>query len=217
MGRILLYHGTSEKVVVPTYGCGDEKHDYGKGFYLTENVHLAKEWAVCKVNDTNGWVHKYVLETDGLKILDFQEKDILAWLAELMKHRDAADSKRYRMLAKRFIEKYGIDTSEYDVIKGWRANASFFYIAKEFVRDNIDMDILEELLSLGGLGIQYCIKSEYAYSRLSELKDDLLFVEYSEFNARYNHRDVTARKKMKDLVDSDANKVTRVFSTLFEG
>lgn len=217
MGRILLYHGTSEKVVVPTYGCGDEKHDYGKGFYLTENVHLAKEWAVCKVNDTNGWVHKYVLETDGLKILDFQEKDILSWLAELMKHRDAADSKRYRMLAKRFIEKYGIDTSEYDVIKGWRANASFFYIAKEFVRDNIDMDILEELLSLGGLGIQYCIKSEYAYSRLSELTDDLLFVEYSEFNARYNHRDVTARKKMKDLVDSDANKVTRVFSTLFEG
>ncbi|MDD7274801.1 MAG: hypothetical protein PUH08_03945 [Treponema sp.] len=47
--------------------------------------------------------------------------------------------------------------------------------------------------------------------------DDLLFVEYSEFNARYNHRDVTARKKMKDLVDSDANKVTRVFSTLVEG
>ena len=62
-----------------------------------------------------------------------------------------------------------------------------------------------------------CGDSEYAYSRLSELKDDLLFVEYSEFNARYNHRDVTARKKMKDLVDSDANKVTRVFSTLFEG
>ena len=50
-----------------------------------------------------------------------------------------------------------------------------------------------------------------------KIMDDLLFVEYSEFNARYNHRDVTARKKMKDLVDSDANKVTRVFSTLFEG
>lgn len=41
----------------------------------------------------------------------------------------------------------------YDVIKGWRANASYFCIAKEFVRDNIDLDILEELLSLGGLGI----------------------------------------------------------------
>ena len=74
-----------------------------------------------------------------------------------MKHRDAADSKRYRMLAGKFIEKYGIDTAEYDVIKGWRANASYFNIAKEFVRDNIDMDILEELLSLDGLGIQLLV------------------------------------------------------------
>lgn len=44
-------------------------------------------------------------------------------------------------------------------------NASYFYISKEFVRDNIDIDILEELLLLGGLGIQYCIKSELAYSK----------------------------------------------------
>ena len=48
-----------------------------------------------------------------------------------MKHRDAAGSKRYRMLAKKFIEKYGTDTSGYDIIKGWRANASYFYIAKD--------------------------------------------------------------------------------------
>ena len=33
-----------------------------------------------------------------------------------MKHRDAADTKRYRMLAEKFIQKYGIDTSEYDII-----------------------------------------------------------------------------------------------------
>lgn len=123
-----------------------------------------------------------------MKILDFQHLDVLAWLAELMKHRDAADTKRYRMLAEKFIQKYGIDTSEYDIICGWRANASYFYIAKEFVRDNIDMDILEELLA----------------------------VPYSEFNDRYNQRDVTARRRMRELVDSDANKVTKVFSNLFE-
>ena len=161
-------------------------------------------------------VHKYELDTDGLKILDFQEHNVLAWLAELMKHRDAADSKRYRMLAGKFIEKYGIDTAEYDVIKGWRANASYFYIAKEFVRDNIDMDILEELLSLGGLGIQYCIKSELAYSKLRECPDGLLAVDHAEFNNKYNQRDISARKNMRNLVDSDRNKVTNVFSTLFE-
>ena len=216
MGKIFLFHGTPDEIVVPTYGYGNEKHDYGKGFYLTENIDLAKEWAVCRPNDNNGWVHKYELDTTGLKILDFQEENVLSWLAELMKHRDAADSKRYRMLAKKFIEKYGIDTNGYDVIKGWRANASYFYIAKEFVKDNIDMDILEELLSLGGLGIQYCIKSELAYSKLREVKEELLAVNYDEFNEKYNQRDVMARKKMRDLVDSDANNVTKVFSTLFE-
>ena len=161
-------------------------------------------------------VHKYELDTDGLRILDFQQRDVLAWLAELMKHREAADSKRYRMLAEKFIEKYGIDTGDYDVIRGWRANASYFYIAKEFVRDNIDIDILEELLSLGGLGLQYCIKSKAAYANLREKSDELLVVPYAEFNDRYNQRDVSARNNMRELVDSDANKVTKVFSTLFE-
>ena len=216
MSKIILYHGTPDEVVVPTFGCGEDRHDYGKGFYLTENSELAKEWAVCRPNDKNGWVHKYELNTEGLKILDFQKENVLSWLAELMKHRDAADSKRYKMLAKKFIEKYGIDTSEYDVIKGWRANASYFYIAREFVRDNIDIEILEELLSLGGLGIQYCIKSERAYSKFKEVENEVSSVEYEEFNQKYNFRDVTARERMKDLVDSDANKVTNVFSTLFE-
>lgn len=216
MEKLILFHGTFDKNIFPMYGCGDEKHDYGKGFYLTESSELAKEWAVCRPNDTNGWLHKFELDIDGLKILDFQGRNVLAWLAELMKHRDAADSKRYRMLAEKFIAKYGIDTSEYDVIKGWRANASFFYIAKEFVRDNIDIDILEELLSLGGLGVQYCIKTELAYSKLHEMENDLVAVDYNEFNEKYNQRDIEARKNMRKLVDSEANKVTKVFSTLFE-
>ena len=216
MKKITLFHGSPDKIVKPSYGKGEDRHDYGRGFYLTENLDLAKEWAVCRPNETNGFVHQYELDTDGLKILDFQDYGVLVLLAELMKHRAAADTKRYRMLAKKFIEKYGVNTEEYDVIKGWRANASYFYIAKEFVKDNIDMDILEELLSLGGLGIQYCIKSELAYSKLREVEDSLQTVRYAEFNEKYNQRDLAARRKMRELVDSDANRVTKVFSTLFE-
>jgi hypothetical protein len=186
MDTIILYHGSPNKIVTPVFGGGDDKHDYGRGFYLTENIDLAKEWAVCRPNEQNGWVHKYELNTRNLKIF-----------------------------AAKFIDKYGIATNAYDVIKGWRANASYFYIAKEFVRDNIDIDILEELLSLGGLGIQYCIKTEKAYANLREIESDLLQVEYNEFNNKYNQRDIEARKKMRNLVDSDANKVTNVFSTLF--
>ena len=35
-----------------------------------------------------------------------------------------------------------------------------------------------------------------------------------EFREKYNQRDVSARQKMRELIDSDANKVTNVFSTL---
>lgn len=216
MKKIILYHGSSKKIIKPEYGKGNDRHDYGKGFYLTKNINLAKEWAVCSPNQTNGWVHKFELNLDGLKVLDFQEKGILPWLAELMKHRDADNSKRYRILAKKFIDKYGLDTSNYDVIRGWRANASYFYIAKEFVRDNIDIDILEELLFMGDLGIQYFIKSELAYSKLKEIKDDLIEANYKEFNVKYNKRDISAREKMRELINSDENQVIKVFSTLFK-
>lgn len=214
MSKITLYHGTPNRVVTPVYGKGNDRHDYGRGFYLTPDLSLAKEWAVCRPNDENGWVHQFELETEGLCIMDFQKEGVFTWLAELMRHRDAADSRRYHMLAERFVTKYGVEINHYDVIMGWRANASYFYIAKEFVRDNIDMDILEELLALGGLGIQYCIKSARAYAQLSEVTEGLLAVDYAEFNERYNKRDISARRKMRELIDSDANKVTRVFSTL---
>ncbi len=213
---MILYHGSADKVVRPAFGLGNDHHDYGRGFYLTGDVELAKEWSVCKPNESVGYVHAFDLDLANLKILDFTKLDILAWLAELMKHRDASDSKRYRMLSAKFIEKYGVDSSEYDVIIGWRANASYFYIAREFVRDNIDVEILEKLLLLGDLGIQYCVKSEKAYSALREMTNELITVDYSEFNLRYNKRDEDARANMKKLIDSDENRVTRVFSTLLE-
>lgn len=216
MKDVILFHGSPNKNIMPMYGKGEEKHDYGKGFYLTESSDLAKEWAVCRPNMENGWLHQYQLNIDGLKVLNFQEKGVLPWLAELMKHRDADETKRYRMLAKKFIDKYGIDTNDYDIIKGWRADASYFYIAKEFVRDNIDIDILEEVLSLGGLGIQYCIKSERGYSRLYEVEENLMTVDYAEFNSKFNQRDIMARDKMRNMIDSDVNRVEKVFSTLFK-
>lgn len=86
MGKIILYHGSPNKVILPQYGLGEDKHDYGKGFYLTEDLQLAKEWAVCRPSETIGWVHKYELDTAELKVLDFQQHNVLSWLAELMRH-----------------------------------------------------------------------------------------------------------------------------------
>lgn len=214
MEKIILYHGSTREIITPTYGLGEERHDYGKGFYLTEEIQLAKEWSVSDPIEQNGWVHKYLLDVTELSIYDFSQGNILSWLAELMKHRNASESKRYHVLARKFIEKYGIDAECYDVIKGWRANASFFYIAKAFVRDEIDVEILEELLSLGGLGIQYCLKTEKAFAALIPVVEKSIEVNYGEFNKQYSIRDCDARETMHKLINSDKNKVTNVFSTL---
>ncbi len=216
MAKIILYHGSPNKIVSPAFGLGNDKHDYGKGFYLTENMELAREWAVCRPDERNGWLHKYALNTEGLDVFDFGKANVLSWLAELMKHRDASDSKRYRILARKFIDRYGIDSSGFDVIKGWRADASYFFIAKEFVRDNVDIDILKKLLYLGGLDTQYCIKSEKAYSQLKDITVADMPVDYAEVNGRYNQRDIEVRINMRNLINSDENKVEKVFSTLFE-
>ena len=58
---------------------------------------LASEWSVCNPIEKNGWVHKFVLDTSELKILDFEKYDMLA---ELMKHRDADTGRRYRVYYK---------------------------------------------------------------------------------------------------------------------
>ncbi len=211
--NMILYHGSPNKIVVPQFGLGEDRHDYGKGFYLTEDLELAKEWAVCRPETESGFVHTFDLNANELNIFDFEKESILCWLGELMKHRNADDSKRYRMLSEKFIKKFGKDTSRADVIKGWRANASYFYIAKAFVRDDVDMDILEELMQLGGLGIQWCLKSKKAFANIKEISDPIA-IDYHEFNARYNERDAAARSKMKALIDSDKNKVEKVFSVL---
>lgn len=80
MANCILHHGTPQRSVLPTFGLGNDKHDYGRGFYLTEDIELAKEWAVCRPDAHNGWVHEFELDTDDLKILDFQELNGLSWL-----------------------------------------------------------------------------------------------------------------------------------------
>lgn len=138
----------------------------------------------------------------------------MCWLAELMKHRAADHSRRYKLLSERFISQYGVQLDGYDVIRGWRANASYFYIAKAFVRDEVDLCIMEELFHVGDLGIQYCLKTEKAFHALVEDTSALEAVDYHIFHTQYSRRDENARQAMKELINSDRNKVTDVFSTL---
>ena len=56
MSNLTIYHGSSEIIKTPEYRKGTVYDDYGQGFYCTEHIELAKEWA-CTEN-TDGFVNK---------------------------------------------------------------------------------------------------------------------------------------------------------------
>lgn len=46
MGKALtLYHGSTLIIEHPQFGKGNPFDDYGRGFYCTETLEVAKEWA----------------------------------------------------------------------------------------------------------------------------------------------------------------------------
>ena len=84
---MVLYHGSSEIVGQPIFGQGKTYNDYGQGFYCTEHIELAKEWACTEGVD--GYVNKYELNMDNLRVLNLSsgEYSILHWLALLVTYR----------------------------------------------------------------------------------------------------------------------------------
>ncbi|MBQ2861044.1 MAG: DUF3990 domain-containing protein, partial [Peptococcaceae bacterium] len=85
--HMILYHGSQHIVANPQYGVGKPYNDYGVGFYCTENIELAKEWA-CPVKK-DGYANQYVLRTNDLNILYLTRSSfhILNWVAILLKNR----------------------------------------------------------------------------------------------------------------------------------
>ena len=212
-----LYHGSLVRDFTPVYGLGNDGHDYGRGFYLTADRELGREWAVGQRVGSDGWLHVYEADLSGLRVFDFSTAGVLAWMAELMKHRAADDSPRYRRDAIRFIARYGVDISGYDVVKGWRANASFFFIARLFVQNQLDVSVLEEMLSLGDLGIQYFFQSPKAFAALREVEDAKEPVASDLYKLKFDRRDQEARERMVSLAyDQKRNPLLRTFDDLLK-
>ena len=82
-----LWHGSSRVIKHPEYGLGKPNNDYGRGFYCTRSVELAKEWACAGLDD--GFANRYTLATNGLTFLDLSQLPytILNWLALLVENR----------------------------------------------------------------------------------------------------------------------------------
>ncbi len=203
MSKLILYHGSPHIVEKPVFGKGKSYNDYGRGFYCTEHIELAKEWACTE--DIDGYANQYEIETDGLSILNLSSDDytILNWLAMLMLHRKGRLS---TPIAKRgrayLIENFLPDFQSYDAIVGYRADDSYFSFARAFVSNTISLKQLSNAMRLGKLGEQFMLKSPKAF-------DALKFKSYTVadntiYYAKRKARDDEARAAyMKELESED--------------
>ncbi len=167
MGVCVLYHGSVNVIEKPAFGVGNERNDYGLGFYCTEHPELAKEWACADNRD--GFANEYEFDIDGLTVLDLSGGGyhILNWMAILLKNRTfvisqgIASAAREYML-RTFLPPYG----EYDVIRGYRADDSYFSFASAFLNNTISLEQLGRAMTLGKLGEQVVLKSERTFRRI---------------------------------------------------
>ena len=168
--QIIIFHGSQQIIETPIFGEGNPRNDYGLGFYCTENIELAKEWACTERND--GFVNKYKLELEGLSELSLTAGDyhILNWLSVLLENRIFRIREEVAIRAKEYIlEKFGVNYKEYDVIRGYRADDSYFSYVNAFLNNTISLKQLEKAMALGKLGEQVVPRTKKAFSALEFL------------------------------------------------
>ena len=199
MSKLILYHGSENIIKQPTYHGGKETNDYGYGFYCTENIELAREWA-CTNSDTEGYVNKYELDMTGLKILDLSSKNysILNWMAVLVKNRTFDLSSAVARAGREFLlNNYYIDVNDYDVVIGYRADDSYFKFAKDFLNNTISVEKLSSAMELGKLGKQIVIISKLAFDIINYLGYEC--VDNMVYYAKRKSRDENAREEYNKL------------------
>lgn len=164
---IILYHGSNKIIKKPVYGAGKRYNDYGSGFYCTQDLDLAKEWAVSENQD--GYANEYCLDMAGLSVLDLSKDNfgILHWLTILLQNRLFDIQSDFGEEARRYlIENFDVEYQKYDVIIGYRADDSYFSFAQDFLNNAISLSVLSSEMRLGKLGKQIVLKSEKAFRNI---------------------------------------------------
>ena len=202
---MLLYHGSDHVIKRPEFGAGKKHNDYGRGFYCTENIELAKEWAVSE--DADGYVNKYSIDTSRLSILDINSEQytMLHWLGILLKNRIFTLSTPLEREAKKYIlDNFNISLDGIDIVKGYREDDSYFSYARDFISGVISYEQLSKALRLGMLGEQYCLVSQKAFTEIEYVGNE--YVDSEEWYPRKMLRDMYARQGYRNMEKEEYRK-----------
>jgi len=164
---MIVYHGSKVLVERPRFGVGKVENDYGQGFYCTEHLELAKEWACPKKED--GFANIYELPIEDLKVLDLNgpQYGVMQWLYVLVVNRPVRVESPIQEEGMEWIKNhFAVETDGYDVIRGYRADDSYFGFVRSFLENGITLTQLTAAMRYGNLGEQIVLKSARAFSSI---------------------------------------------------
>lgn len=201
---ITIFHGSEKIIEHPIWGEGRKNNDLGIGFYCTESLELAKEWAVSSLRD--GFANKYTLDTKYLNILNLNSSayTILNWIAVLVEHRLFSITTPVARRAKSYlIEKFGVNVNAFDIVTGYRADDSYFDYAESFINNAISVEQLAQAMKLGKLGEQIVIKSKYAFTKLKY--EGFEVAEQGKYYVHRKSRNDEANRQYFEMLDKESD------------
>lgn len=205
MSRIKVYHGSDHIIRNPEYLGGRDDNDYGNGFYTTEYEDRARSWAALNGRPEKSIVNVYELDTKELHVLDLNDRGVLAWIAEVIANR-GANQEAAAIVGNRLVELYRVDSGQYDIIKGYRADDSYTQVIEAFLLNQINVEEVERLFYKGSLGNQIFLKSEKAFASI------LWQTSYEvQLEERNKDEDVRARREVSKFLQA------RMKAILLEG
>ena len=201
---ITIFHGSVKIIEHPIWGEGRKNNDFGIGFYCTESLELAKEWAVSSLRD--GFANKYTLDTKHLNILNLNSSayTILNWIAVLVEHRLFSITTPVARRAKSYlIEKFSVNVNAFDIVTGYRADDSYFDYAESFINNAISIEQLAQAMKLGKLGEQIVIKSKYAFTKLKY--EGFEVAEQGKYYIHRKSRNDEANRQYFEMLDKESD------------
>ena len=201
---ITIFHGSEKIIEHPIWGEGRKNNDFGIGFYCTESLELAKEWAISSLRD--GFANKYTLDTKYLNILNLNSSayTILNWIAVLMEHRLFSITTPVARRAKSYlVEKFSVNVNAFDIVTGYRADDSYFDYAESFINNAISVEQLAQAMKLGKLGEQIVIKSKYAFTKLKY--EGFEVAEQGKYYVHRKSRNDEANRQYFEMLDKESD------------
>jgi hypothetical protein len=168
-----LYHGAPRIVTKPVWGEGFIFNDFGQGFYCSLEKEVTKEWA-CQ-NKTHGFVSEFDIEIKGevINFLDLNNGDynILYWMAIVLENRQFRINGEDAIRARKYIlDNFYVDYWKCDIVKGFRADDSYFAITNAFLNNEISIDNFYKAMRLGKNGLQVVLRTKKAYELMEFCK-----------------------------------------------